>query len=466
MVESRWRTSSPWSAALPGIERRREPPSSAEVVVVGGGLAGLLIATQLGAAGRDVVLLERHGIGGVTTRGSTGKLTALQGDRLAAIARQRGLDAARTYAAASAAAVESLVDLLGELGADAAVRRCDDHTHTVDPAGVDPCREVLEVAQACGLPVSWTSDTEVPGARAVRLPDQAHLDPGAACAALGRHLGERTFEGTVVTAVDEQSDHVRVEHRGGAVQAAHAVIATLGPIHDPAMLATRCGPMRSYAVAAVHPDPLRGTYLSVDPTVRSLRPAWVGDQQLLVVGGEGHVVGEPGERGPRARWSALEETAIELGGGAVTHRWAAHDLTTSDVLPFVGRLRPGAERTWVAAGFGKWGISSSMLAADQLTAQIGGGEPPTAELLDPRRLAESASTRLARDAVRSVRHLVLDRAADLVRGERRPHCTHLGCALSFDEDEQTWECPCHGSRFEREGEVVAGPAVAATDPPG
>jgi nitrite reductase/ring-hydroxylating ferredoxin subunit len=203
----------------------------------------------------------------------------------------------------------------------------------------------------------------------------------------------------------------------------------------------------------------------VDPTVRSLRPALLDGASCLVVGGEGHVVGEPGDRPPRDRWAALERTARELGAGEATHRWAAHDLVTSDQLPFVGLCRPGAARTWVASGFAKWGISTAMLAADQLAQQLQGGEPETAELLDPRRLADSATTRMAKGAVRSVRHLVVDRVADAVHRERHPRCTHLGCVLAFDEDEQTWECPCHGSRFERDGEVVAGPAATPTTPP-
>ena len=165
------------------------------------------------------------------------------------------------------------------------------------------------------------------------------------------------------------------------LSAAHVVIATLGPIHDPALLATRCEARRSYAIAAPCVDPVHGTYISLDASPVSIRPAEVGGRPGLVVGGDGHVVGEHGNRSSEARWAALERLATtDLSAGAATHRWVAHDLTPSDHVPFIGRAAAGAERRWVATGFQKWGIATAYVAADLLLGELQGTPRPWAPL--------------------------------------------------------------------------------------
>lgn len=464
MSGARWETSSLWAGALTGPRRSgRSPSGSHEVVVVGGGLTGLVVATVLGRAGMDVVVLERHGIGGVTSRGSTGKLSALQGAQYPTIRAHRDAAATTDYAAASTFGVAALRALIGELGIDCALTEAADHTFVTEPDALERCTEVLEVASAAKVPVEWVTTTELPVEvlGAVRLGGQAHLDPGALCAGLAARLGDRVFQGCPVTGVDEGRDAVTVAFEGGEVTAQHVVIATLGPIHDPAMLATRCEPMRSYAVAAPHPAPPQDTYISVDSSSRSIRPAQIDGQPAVVVGGEGHVVGEMEGRSSAERWDALERYASALGAGEARYRWVAHDLVPSDGVPFIGRLSPGAERSWVACGFQKWGISTSMVAGDLILGELEQRPRPWAATFDPGRLASSLTKRLADDAARSVRHLVGDRVSELLHRDepRAPRCTHLGCALAFDDDEQTWDCPCHGSRYDRDGQVVCGPAV-------
>lgn len=339
----RWQRSSLWAASLRDLATSSVVPPRAEVVVVGGGLTGLLIATVLHRAGTEVVVLERHAIGGVTTRGSTGKLTALQGARSSSIRSQRGPADAAAYAAASIFGVSSLRALIADLEIDCALTAAADHTFATEAEATVQCSEELAAAAEAGLPVSWSTEIGLPFEvlGAVRLDDQAHLDPGALCAGLAEQLGERVVEGCPVTEIDETRTQVTVTHEAGRIEADHVVIATLGPIHDPAMLATRCAAMRSYAIAAEHPAAPPGMYISLDEAPRSIRPAQVGGVDGVVVAGEGHVVGEMAGRPAAQRWEALEHYARDLGAGAATHRWVAHDLVPSDGVPFIGRLAPG-----------------------------------------------------------------------------------------------------------------------------
>ena len=262
--------------------------------------------------------------------------------------------------------------------------------------------------------------------------------------------------------VDEQTDGVEVTLTDGTtLRADHVVVATLGPIHDPALLATRCEARRSYAIAAPHDDPPPGMHISLDDDARSIRPARLDGQPAVIVAGAGHVVGETGGRSPTVRWAELERFAVDaLGAGPAHHRWVAHDLIPSDCVPFIGRVAPGAERRWVISGFQKWGISTAHLAADLLLGELDGTPRPWADLFDPRRVVPSLTAKLVEDGVRAVRHLVVDRLTDLRPGHAaRPRCTHLGCVLAFDPDEATWDCPCHGSRYDVDGAVICGPAT-------
>jgi glycine/D-amino acid oxidase-like deaminating enzyme len=440
--------------------------------VVGAGLAGLVTAVVLQRAGSDVLVLERHGVGGVTTRGSTGKLTALQGETLVRIAKHRGADAAATYATASLRGVAGLRSLVEELGIDCALSDAADHVFATEREGAARCQRLLEVAQAAGLPVRGVDQIELPFdvRGAVRLDGQAHLDPGALCAGLAAALPAGTvLEHTAVSDVDEHGDEVEVTVDDGTrVAADQVVIATLGPIHDPALLAARCEARRSYAVAAPHPDPVSGTYISLDVQARSIRPARIDGGPAVVVAGGGHVVAETGGRTSDERWRDLEQYATGvLGAGAPEHRWVAHDLIPSDHVPFIGLVAPGAHRRWVISGFQKWGISTAHVAADLLLGELEGAPRGWAGLFDPRRIVPSLTTNLLQDGARAVRHLVVDRLVDLrPGGRRRPRCTHLGCVLDFDADEQTWDCPCHGSRYDAVGSVIAGPATRPlSDPP-
>jgi glycine/D-amino acid oxidase-like deaminating enzyme len=438
-------------------------------VVVGAGLTGLLTATRLVEEGVDTIVVERHGIGGVTTRGSTGKLTALQGGRYSTITQHRDPAAAATYATATQRGVDGLRSLIGALRINCAFTPAADHTFAVTPDGLTRCQAEFDAATEAGLPVTWVDDPRlpIPTLGAVRLDDQAHLDPGALCAGLAERLGQRIIERCAVLDVTEHVDRVEIAvDDGTTITANHAVIATLGPIHDPAFLSTRCSPKRSYAVACPHPDPPVGMYISLDDDARSVRPATIRDQSAIIVAGEGHTVGEPGDHSGAERWDRLDAYAQALGAGPSLHRWVAHDLVPSDGIPFIGSAAPGRERTWIATGFQKWGVSTAMIAADLLTDQILETTSPTAALFDPGRIADSVTVELAKDAARAVRHTVIEPIKDaLTRTPTGPRCTHLGCVVAYDESERTWECPCHGSRFATDGTVVNGPATRPLDLP-
>jgi glycine/D-amino acid oxidase-like deaminating enzyme len=463
---ARWSDSSPWSEALtarfPAVASDRD----VSVLVVGAGLAGLLTATLLAAIGADVLVVDRHSVGGVATRNTTAKISALQGTTYREIVRHRGADVAAAYAAAQLDAVARLRALIEDREIECGLTRAPAFTYATEPAATERAQDEHDCAAAAGVPVAWTTVTELPDpvTGAVRLDDQLHFDPGAFCNAIAAALGpSRIMEQAAVEDIEEMRDGCVVTLDSDTrIRADHVVLATQAPIVDPAFLANRCKPMQSYALAARTDGPIpAGMYLSCDDAVRSLRPATVAGDPALVVGGAGHPVGEAPGTSP---WSTLRAWAAErFATTAVTHEWATHDLVTSDHVPFVGRLAPGSSRRWVATGFGKWGMTNGFVAADIIAAAIDGRTVPWAGAFDATRIGASINRSLVGAARTAVDHLVVDR---LTR-RPEPRCTHQGCVLREDIGTGSWACPCHGSRFELDGRVVQGPArapLAAREP--
>jgi glycine/D-amino acid oxidase-like deaminating enzyme/nitrite reductase/ring-hydroxylating ferredoxin subunit len=471
-----------------------------DAVVVGGGLAGVLTALRLAERGARVALFEARSVAARTTGHSTAKVTALHGAIYHRLIRGKNLETATRYGHANLRAVDELRDLIDELGIE-----CDAVTApAMTCAERDPriIEEEFEAATACGLPVTWTVPTELPFpvVGAVTMDDQLRIDPVRLCDGIVtrlRTLGASVYEGIRVTDVSEDRTGCTVTGCTGtgaafSVRAANVVLATHLPVVDPALLAGRSTPVRSYIVAGHVPEPPEGMYLAADEgwSIRSAGPAAPSQRRSttpnLLIGGEGHEMLDEVESGPHLQ--RLERWAVERYEMSVSHRWSAFDYRPVDGLPFVGRLAPGARRRFVATGFDKWGMSTSMVAADVIADLIDGRDNSTAEILDSTRILPTVGRTVVKNGVKVAVRFVGDRATALISPEERPApgtgvvvrrgtslvamscdtngrthmvdavCTHLGCIVSFNEGEQTWDCPCHGSRYSADGQVLDGPA--------
>jgi Rieske Fe-S protein len=235
-------------------------------------------------------------------------------------------------------------------------------------------------------------------------------------------------------------------------------------------------------------------YLSVDTPSRSVRSARMGGEEVVILGGEGHKVGQDADT--RERYAALESWArANFAVRSVDYRWSAQDYVPADHVPFVGPVAPGSERVLVATGFKKWGMSNGSAAGAMLADRIAGRDNPFAPFFDSTRLNPRQSVKelvkenadvvkrfvgdRLRTETRSVADLGPGQAAVVVEGAERvaayrdedgtlhavsPVCTHMGCTVTWNTAETTWDCPCHGSRFSCDGAVVQGPAVTDLEP--
>lgn len=483
-------------------DRTGDLPPETDVLVVGAGIAGLTTAALVARSGRDVTVLEAARIGSGVTGHTTAKISVQHGLIYQALRKQRGPVAAARYGRAQTEALGWIAAEVETQQVDCDFQRRDSYLFTTQRSGHRSLLVESSAAEESGLVGEVVGQVDLPFevTGALRTPDQAQFHPVKWLGHLAdvvEHAGGLVREGVRVIGVpllDGRDEVTEVYTARGTVRAREVVIATHYPILDRSAYFTRLTPVRDLVVAGpVTGSAPSGMFLSVDADSHSVRSIIGADGRPgLVVGGRHH---RPGARGDVAGdYEALADWAQrDLGLRQVTHRWSAHDLTTPDRVPLVGRYAPWNRHLWVATGFGLWGMTNGTAAGHLLhDLLLDTADPDMASLFDPLRLPRPfAVPHLAHEAATVGAHLVggVGRAVvtglsvdDLAPGTARvgrvgprvvaayrspdgqvravsARCTHLGCTVAFNNAEQTWDCPCHGSRFALDGAVLQGPAT-------
>ena len=496
-VTSLWlsdRVEQPWTA-----NRIDDGPRSADVIVVGAGITGLMTALLLARAGKDVLVLEARSVGACATGNTTAKVSLLQGSHLSKILSKHGKNVARAYVDGNREGQEWVLHHCESHGV--ALQREDAYTYAQSGKGVTSARAELEACQAVGLPAAWDDDAKVPFPYhgGVRLADQAQFDPMAFLDTLVVELlerGGRLVEHVRVRRVSGHGRNLRVQVNNAAQQeveigAAQLVLATGIPILDRGGYFARVKPSRSYCFAFKVPGSItRPMMISADSPTRSVRYAPVSDGERLIVGGAGHTVGR--EKSPSKALEELSSWArMHYPGAVQTHFWSAQDYTPIDDLPYVGPILPNNESIFVATGFNKWGMTNGAAAALALSSRMLGGRMDWSSAFaswSPHELsglvtamqsnlevgfnlAKGWITPATRPSRRSPNedeggvvsgppcHLEARCRVDGTEHRVSPVCPHLGGIVNWNDADEAWECPLHGSRFAPDGTLLEGPAT-------
>ncbi|GGH92431.1 FAD-dependent oxidoreductase [Arthrobacter liuii] len=468
-----------------------------DVAVIGGGIAGLTAALALKRSGRSVAVLDAGRIGTGVTGHTTGKVTSLHRLAYTALEDSHGTSAAETYGLANQAAVEHIAEVVADENLDCGFRRVANYTFASSEDTLPLLRSEAALAARLGLPAAFTADVPLPFAvpGAVRFDGQAQIHAvqylqGLAAAVDGG--GSFVFEGTRAIALQEGTP-VKVTAGNGTVLAGDAIVATNVPFGDRGRFAALCQPHRSYIVAApVDTPPMDATFISADEPMRSLLTVRLNGVTYLLVGGEGHPAGEQLDPAPRHA-SLAAYARSRFGAGSAAYRWSTQDAMPQDGLPYAGPLNPDSRHAFVITGLRKWGLTNGTAAALMLADLLNGTPNDWAPLFDSNRTPRTGSGAgpagaPAAGAGPNVPQADQDRRiADLGPGDGTvletagtstacfrddggnlhtlsAICTHLGCTVGFNRGERTWDCPCHGSRFDVEGRVIQGPATEDLPP--
>ncbi|WP_448808393.1 FAD-dependent oxidoreductase [Agromyces bauzanensis] len=505
-MTSLWRdTAAPADEAQEMPTARYEAPAMPtrgfDVAVVGAGITGLATALMLVRGGLEVVVVEAHDVAALATGANTGKASVLQGSMLQGIRRAHSQRLVDAYVEANLDGQRFIAEFAQHHGVPVAEETA--YSYASGDEGLRTVDREFEVALAAGLPVERVDRMPLPFpfAGAVALPGQLALDPYRLAAAMARAFvaeGGVLLERTRVEGV-HAGRPVEVRTPAGTIRADAAVIATATPILDRGLYFAKLRASRSHLTAYRVPEaPPPGLFLSVDEPTRTIRttPDVEADADappLLLVGGNDHPVGDASSTEARVQ-DLIIWTTRHFPGAELTHRWAAQDYHSLNLVPFVGRMPRGRGRVWLATGYAKWGLTNGVAAAIRISSEI-----LRVPWIERRRWIRVIGTRattpadLARGATEGAR-VARDLASGWAGAQRHPApaarpaegegvvvsrggvpfgvstvegrtcavravCTHLGGVLRWNDAESTWDCPLHGSRFEASGRRIEGPAI-------
>ncbi len=420
------------TAQLPQFEPLRSDLNT-DVLIIGGGLAGVLCAYKLARAGVDYALVEADRICGGITKNTTAKITSQHGLIYDKLIREFGAERARLYLEANQGALEEYRALCKNIDCD--FEEQDAFVYSIDKRW--KLERELKALHRLGFRAKFVEQIPIPfpTAGAVQFPRQAQFHPLKFVAAIAKGL--RIFEHTKVL---ELGPGRAVTDRG-TVSADRIIVATHFPLlnkHGGYFL--KLYQHRSYVLALENAPDVHGMYVDEDKKGLSFR----NYGGLLLLGGGSHRTGKEG-----GGWQELERFACrDYPDAQITARWATQDCMTLDGVPYVGPYSRRTDGLYVATGFNKWGMTSSMAAASLLTDLVLGRHNPYTELFSPSRTM--LRLQLAANSLESALGLLTPTV---------PRCPHMGCALKYNAAEHSWDCPCHGSRFGEDGALIDNPAT-------
>jgi glycine/D-amino acid oxidase-like deaminating enzyme/nitrite reductase/ring-hydroxylating ferredoxin subunit len=471
-----------------------EQDMEVEVAVIGGGITGITTAWLLAEEGYDVALFESTRLMNGTTGHTTAKITAQHELIYDELISHFGVDGAKRYYEANAEAAKAIEQMIGQHQIDCDYKKEDAYVYATKEADLQKLEKEAKAYEKLGIPGGFVNDIPLPvqAVGAVVMKNQAQFHPLKYLMHLVHAMekkGVRIFEHTVAMRM-EQDDPPVVRMRNGAkVKAKYVVSASHFPFHDGKGYFARLFPNRSYVLAVRPRVPFPGgMYISASKPTRSFRSVQINGEEMVLVIGDNHKTGQGIPE--KQHYEALEQEAMNVfQAKEILYKWSAQDLITPDKVPYIGRISQNQPNIFAATGFRKWGMAHGTLSGYMIRDLIMGRENRYEHLYAPSRFkADPGLKKIIKENVNVAGTLIGGKlelpdkeikdiqngegAAISIKGKRAgayktpdgklyvvdTTCTHMGCEVNWNSAETTWDCPCHGSRFSYDGQVIEGPA--------
>ena len=490
--------SSIWQHGMPDYTSKNDKKSSQksfDVLVVGGGITGITTGLMLQKTGKSVMIAEAQNIGFGTTGGTTAHLNSFLETPFSKISRNFGEKNAQLSAKAIRQSLDLIKRNVSEYNIDCGYKELPGYLFSCEKEQTEELESILESAQKAGVEVDYADNipVNVPFERGIVFANQGQFHPIKYIYALAKEFekaGGVLAENCRVTAVDEAQE-LNITTSKDSVKAKNLIYAT----HIPPgvnLLHFRCAPYRSYVIAVKlknekdYPDAL--AYDMYDP-YHYFRTEELDGEKFLIVGGEDHKTGhEENTENCFTRLVTYVRGFYDIN--KVAFRWSSQFFDPADGLPYIGHLPGHPHNMFVATGYGGIGMTCSHIAAMTLTDMIVTGKSEYEGLFNPNRIKPVAGfNNFVKEAADVVGILIdgifpkdkLNELVNLSPGEAKvikyenhslalykdeegtlhalnPACTHIKCMVSWNTAEKSWDCPCHGSRFSYEGELLTAPA--------
>jgi glycine/D-amino acid oxidase-like deaminating enzyme/nitrite reductase/ring-hydroxylating ferredoxin subunit len=472
-----------------------EKDITVDIVIIGGGITGITTALLLKDEGLRVALIEADRIVQGTTGHTTAYVTSQHDIIYNNLISTVGVEKAKQYADANEGAIEFIESMVQKYNIDCDFCRLPAYIYTTDEKYIDIIKDEAEAAKSLGIKASFTEKVDIPFSikGALCFENQAQFHPRKYLLRISENItgnGSQIYEHTRAVDLKHDDLYTVVTDKGFKVTATKVVLASHFPFYDGlGLYFARLRPQRSYVITAKIKDKLpKGTFVDAGEEGWYFRSQKYRNEQMIIVGGQDHKTAHGGDM--MKHYDNLMKYAQEnFDVEKFLYRWSTQDYLTIDGIPYVGNLTASSENIYVATGYGEWGMTNGTAAANILRDIIVGIESPYAEVYNPSRHNTS-------NGIKNFFKENLDVAKELIKGKLQEGnhnfelkndegkivdiegerygayrdkkgelhivditCTHMGCELKWNSAEKSWDCPCHGSRFTFEGDIIECPAV-------
>lgn len=466
-----------------------------DVAIIGGGMVGIVTAYLLQKSGLKVAIFEKNRIATGASGHTTAKITSQHGLIYHNMIGNNDLETATQYAVSNEWAIAFIEETIKELQIDCDFSKENAYIYTCDPKYLEKIKDEVEAAKKAGIDANFVEELPLPFPvlGAVKFHNQGQFHPRKYLLSLAEHIvkeGGLIFEGTQIDDVDRGNPCSLNTKAGNTIKANKVVMACHYPFtNNIGFYFARMLPQRSYILGVQIKEELpNGMYISAESPSRSIRNQVSKEEALLLIGGDSHQTAHGREE--KEHYINLYDFAKDLYTiEDIPYRWSTQDLMTPDDIPYIGKITRYTEHVYVATGFKKWGMTTSHVAAKVISDLILKNESQWENLYKPyRNLSSKSILKLVLDNIQVAKDLIKGKLEDVTKelpiepGQGRTveiggekigaymdedgkiylvdtTCTHLGCELKWNSAEKTWDCPCHGSRFDFKGNILDGPAL-------
>ena len=473
-----------------------------QVCIIGAGIFGISTAYYLTQKGYNVTILERDKIANRVTGHTTAKITSQHGLIYHYLLNQYGKEFARKYYLANQKSIQEIEKIITQNQIECDFERQNSCVYTTNQSEIEKIEEELQALKELDIEASKTEKTPLPFeiVSGIEFKNQAQFNPIKYIDGLVKRITDtkgKIFENTICYDVKRDGDSYICYTENNMVKAKYVVLASHYPfINFPGVYFAKMYQSSSYVIGIDTKSELfDGMYINIQSPIYSFRTAKDADKKILLLGGGDHKIGE--NTSYQDSYGLLEEKAKQWYPNCeIKYRWSTRDCITLDKIPYIGEFSNTLPNMYVGTGFNKWGMTSSNVAARIITNKIDGKENEYSEVFEATRLNPIVNKDEVKNMVsQTVKSLVVERIEEPEKvindeintddikqetgqiikwnGEKvgvykdiegkifavKPICTHLGCILNWNGADKTWDCPCHGSRFDYTGKNLYNPAL-------
>jgi len=466
-----------------------------DVVIIGGGITGITTALLLKNEGLKIALIEADKIVQGTTGHTTAYVTSQHDIIYSKLISSMGVKKAKQYADANEGAIDFIENMVKKYNIDCDFIRLPAYIYTTDENYMETIMEEVKAAKSLGLKAKFVEKLDLPFSikGAICFENQAQFHPRKYLLKLAENISgndSQIYEHTRAVDIKHDNLYTVITDTGFKVIASKVILASHFPFYDGlGLYFAKLRPQRSYVITAKLKDGLeKGTFVDAGEAGWYFRIQNYKDGQMIIIGGEEHKTAHGGDM--IKHYDNLKEFAKKnFNVEEFLYRWSTQDYITIDGVPYIGKLTSTSEYIYVATGYGEWGMTNGTAAANILRDIIVKKESPFEEVFNP-------SRHIFPNGIKSLVKENVDVAGQLIKGKLQAGkydfhlknnegkivdidgerygaykdkngdlhivditCTHIGCELKWNSAETSWDCPCHGSRFTFEGDIIEGPAV-------